>query len=897
MPLTSGTRLGVYEVLSAIGAGGMGEVYKARDTKLHRDVAVKVLPPLFADDPDRLARFEREAQVLAALNHPNIAQVYGLEDSSPSTGSGRATVRALVMELVEGQTLSDLLAAERGRGMPIKTAWPLAAQIADALGAAHERGIVHRDLKPANVIVRSDGTVKVLDFGLAKAFALAKADTMNSPTVGGTEAGMILGTAAYMSPEQARGRPVDERCDIWAFGVVLHEMLTGRACFGKETVSDTVAAVLTEDPDWARVPAPARRLLELCLDKDPKRRLRDIGDARFFIDTSPAESRPPARQRAWIPWAVAGVLAAAGTGLSYVLLRPEPVDRPLVRLDLDLQGEIPARALGTVAFSPDGTRFVVPVAGPDGHSMLATRRVDQPDSTLLQGTEDADQPFFSPDGERIAFFAADKLKTVPIQGGAPVMIADVRTPRGGSWGDDGAIVAALVNTAGLWRVPREGGPPQPVTTLREGELTHRWPQVLPGSTAVLFTAHSGSLNSYENASIDVQPLPGGPRKTLWSGGYYGQFIPTDGRRGHLLFIQRGVLYGVRFDADRLEIEGKPVPLAQDVASDPVSAAGRFHVSPLGMLAYRVGSGVQAWSLSWLDSKGKLEPLLAKPVMYYSPRFSPDGRRLAVSIDNGKGMDIFIHDFERDTTAPVTFTAATNTDAIWTPDGTHFVFRSRGTNAWNLQWMRADGGEAPQVLGTGEIQDLSATSLSPKGDRLIYAQVDQGTGADLWVMPLDLSDPNRPRPGPPQPFLRTPASEVRPAFSYDGQWVAYGSNESGVMEVYVRAFEMPASPSAGKWRISSGGGNAPIWSRNGRQIFHVSPESRIMVSDFVVRGGSFVAGKPRRWSDQPLLNTGYTNIDLAPDGTRFAAVPASTTLVEVRLGLLLNFFDELRRRVP
>ena len=361
MVLASGTRLGVYEVLSAIGAGGMGEVYKARDTKLQRDVAVKVLPHVFAADADRLARFEREAHVLAALNHPNIAQVYGLEDSEG--------VRALVMELVDGQTLADIVSAEGGRGMPLASAWQIAGQIADALAAAHERGIVHRDLKPANVIVKSDGTVKVLDFGLAKAFGSASIDAMNSPTLADpTEAGLILGTAAYMSPEQARGRPVDERCDIWAFGVVLYEMLTGQSCFGKETVSDTVAAVLTNDPDWTRVPPPARRLLTLCLEKDPKRRLRAIGDAQFMIGDDRAEATPAPTRRTWIPWAAAGVLAAA-LGVSLALPRPQRDTRSLVRFDLDLGGELPDRAFGVLAFSPDGTRIAVPVRGADGRAV------------------------------------------------------------------------------------------------------------------------------------------------------------------------------------------------------------------------------------------------------------------------------------------------------------------------------------------------------------------------------------------------------------------------------------------------------------------------------------------------------------------------------------------------
>ena len=890
MSLASGTRLGAYKVLSAIGVGGMGEVYKARDTKLHRDVAIKVLPDLVAADSDRLARFEREAQVLAALNHPNIAQVYGLEDSSG--------VRALVMELVDGQTLSEVLAAERGRGMPLASAWPLAAQIADGLAAAHERGIVHRDLKPANVIVRSDGTVKVLDFGLAKAFGPATTDAMNSPTVGdATEAGLVLGTAAYMSPEQARGRPVDRRSDIWAFGAVLYEMLTGQSCFGRETVSDTVAAVLTNDPDLTRVPAPARRLLTLCLEKDPKKRLSDIGDAQFLVGGGNSEAGPKAAPRAWIPWTMAAVLAAAALGLTITLLRPQSADRPLVRFDLDPQGEIPASAFSVVAFSPDGSRVVVPVTGPDGHTVLAVRRVDQPDSTVLQGTEGADQPFFSPDGQRIAFFAGGKLKSVPIQGGAPAIIVDVRSPRGGTWGEDGAIIAALINTSGLWRVAREGGPPQPITTLEEGELTHRWPQVLPGNTAVLFTAHSGSINSYENATIAVQPLPGGTRKTLWRGGYYGRFIPTDGKRGHLVFLQRGVLYAARFDADRLELKGTPVPILQNVAADASSGAGRYDWAMPGMFAFRNGNGVQAWSIAWLDRSSKMQPLLSKPVMYYSPRVSPDGRRLAIGIDNGERMDLFIHDFERDTTSPLTFSGETNTDAIWAPDAAHLVFRSRNSRTFDLWWIRADGAGGPQPLASGEIEDLSANALSPRGDRLIYSRSDPATDSDIWVLPIDASDPDHPKAGPSEPFLRTPASETRPAFSHDGRWVAYTSNDTGVLEVYVRPFALPASENGGKWQISTTGGVFPIWSRNGRELFYVSPENRIMVSDFVVRSGSFVASKPRLWSNQQLLSVGYTNLDLAPDGRRFAILPAPATRAKVRLTVLLNFFDELRRRVP
>jgi serine/threonine protein kinase/Tol biopolymer transport system component len=890
MVLSPGTRLGVYEVLSAIGAGGMGEVYRARDTKLQRDVAVKVLPGVFAADADRLARFEREAHVLAALNHPNIAQIYGLEDSEG--------VRALVMELVDGQTLSDIVSAGGGRGLPLAGAWQIAGQIAGALAAAHERGIVHRDLKPANVIVKSDGTVKVLDFGLAKPFGSASIDAMNSPTCAdATEAGLVLGTAAYMSPEQARGRPVDERCDVWAFGVVLYEMLTGQSCFGKETVSDTIAAVLTSEPDWTRVPPPARRLLTLCLEKDPTRRLRAIGDAQFLIGDNRAEASAAPTRRTWIPWAAAGVLAAA-LGVSLALPRPQRDSRPLIRFDLDLGGELQDRAFGVLAFSPDGTRIAVPVRGPDGWSVLSTRRVDRSDRTLLQGTDGADQPFFSPDGQWIAFVTGSKLRKVPVQGGTSVDIADVRNPRGGSWAEDGAIVAALTNTSGLSLVPAEGGAPKLLTTLHDGELTHRWPQVLPGNGAVLFTAHSGTINSYENASIVVLSRADGARKTVWRGGYHGRFIPTDGQRGHLVFVHRGILHAVRFDADRLEVEGTPVPLVQDLASDPESAAGRFDYSRSGMFAFRAGVGVQAWTVGRLGGDGTVAPLLPKPAMYYSPRFSPDGRRLAVAIDAGKGMDIVVHDFERDTTSPITFNAETNADPVWTSDGAHFVFRSRAANSWHLWWIRADGAGGPQPLlaNAGDVRDLNANAMSPDNRRLIYSRTDPVTAGDLWILPLDPSDPDRPKTGQPELFLKTPANETRPAFSPDGRWVAYNSDESGPSEIYVRA-AASSSGAGGKWQISSGGAGTAVWSRTAPELYFTRA-GQIMVSEYSVRGSSFEASKPRVWSKQRLHPTAFTNFDLAPDGKQFAIVPDSSTSPEkIRVTMLLNFFDELRRQIP
>ena len=377
----------------------------------------------------------------------------------------------------------------------------------------------------------------------------------------------------------------------------------------------------------------------------------------------------------------------------------------------------------------------------------------------------------SPNGQWIGFFTDGSLKKVAVQGGAPVTLAEARSARGGSWGEDDVIIAGLVNTNGLWRIPAAGGPIQPQTTLRDGEVTHRWPQVLPGNRGVIFTAHS-TLNAYDDASIDVQPLPTGERKTLWRGGYYGRFVPTDGKKGHLIFIQRGTLFGVRFDADRLELEGAPVPILQDVGGDPVSAAGRFDVSSTGMLAYVRGTGLRAWPMVWLDSAGTISPLFTKPTMYDSPRVSPDGRRIAVAIDSGSGMDISVHDFERDTMTRLTFTARAS-DPVWTPDGTHLICRSNSGHTRELLWIRADGAGGPQPLlgSAGEVEDLSSNAFSPDGRLFMYAAAGSGTGTDIWTLPLDVSDPDHPKGGQPTVFLQTAHNERRPALSPDGRWVA------------------------------------------------------------------------------------------------------------------------------
>jgi len=551
MSLPAGTKLGPYEILAPIGAGGMGEVYRAKDIKLDREVAIKVLPAALARDPERLARFEREAKVLAALNHPNIAQIYGLEQN------------ALVMELVQGETLKGPL--------PFETALNYARQIADGLEAAHEKGITHRDLKPANIMITPAGVVKVLDFGLAAVAqdpASSSVDPSNSPTLTmrATQTGMIMGTAAYMSPEQAAGKPVDKRADIWSFGVVLFELLTGRQLFGEgETISHTLADVLRSPIDFEKLPKETpkviRDLLRRCLDRNVKNRLRDIGEARVAIDNAgkepevvPAAMLEPRRRMR--PWAVS-TLALIAVGAIFIAWREtQSINRsakPLVRLDVALGSDVSlgSRTGNDVLLSPDGTRLVY-VSG----ARLFTRRLDQPKATELPGTEGANAPFFAPDGQWIAFAAGSKLKKISVEGGQAIALCDAApNARGGSWGEDGTIIAGLGANGVLSRIPSAGGAPTPVTELAPGELAHRWPQILPGGKAILFTVNTAP-NQWDQANIDVLSLSDHRRRTLVRGGTYGRYLPS----GHLVYINRGTLFAVPFDVDSLAVRGTPAPV-------------------------------------------------------------------------------------------------------------------------------------------------------------------------------------------------------------------------------------------------------------------------------------------------------------------------------------------------
>ena len=893
MAILPGTRLGPYEVLSAIGSGGMGEVYRARDTKLGRDVALKILPEAFARDAERRARFQREAKVLASLNHSNIAALYGIEDSAAS--------EALVMELVEGPTLAERI---KSVPIPVDEVVKIAKQICDALEYAHERGIVHRDLKPANVKLTSDDTVKILDFGLAKALEAdaASMDMANSPTITrmATQAAVLLGTAAYMSPEQAKGKPVDRRADIWAFGCLVYEMLAGKIAFGGETITDTLAAIMKEEPEWSHLPAETpvriRVLLQRCLQKDPKQRLRDIGDARLSLDeilsdgaeplpVAGAQASSPLRPRSLILSAGALLLVAIISVLATWNLKPAPAaaPKPLTRLNIDLGPDAMTDVNLAVAISPDGRRLVFPVRGPDGHQQLATRLLDQAEPTLLPGTEGGSAPFFSPDGQWIGFFAGG-LKQISVRGGEAAQTSiNTSVGYGATWGNDGYIIASPGFVGPLFRVPVAGGAAQPFTKLGPDDSEHGWPQVLPGGGAVLFTAAPAAA-SFGNANIEAMSLKTGQIKIVQRGGFYGRYLPN----GYLVYVHQGVLFGVKFDPQRLQEIGAPVPLLEDVAANMTTGEGQFDFSNTGTFIYTAGkSSAQAWEVAWLDSSGKTQPLLATPGTYAEPRLSPDGRKLAFTDDTG---DIYVHDLDRGTTTRLTFRGGASVP-VWAPDGKHLAYTS---GAQGLYWVRSDGSGEAQLLLRSE-ETVVTWSLSADGGNLAYIRT-LGADNDVWMLPLDLTDPDRPKPGKPEPFLLKSGHEVIPRFSPDSHWVAYRSDESGSNEIYVRPF--PAS-GGGKWQISHGGGLYAVWSKNGRELFYETLDNRIMVVDYSVDGAAFVPGKARVWSDKQLFFAGTSNLDLAPDGKRFAvlALPEAGEKGPVHVTMLLNFFDEVKRKIP
>ena len=896
MALTPGTRIGPYEVAAEIGSGGMGIVYRARDTTLNRDVALKVLLDLFADDPERLARFQREAQVLASLNHPNIASIYGIEDGEA------AGVRALVLELVEGPTLADRI----GQGpLPLEAALPIARQIAEALDAAHERGIIHRDLKPANIKVKDDGTVKVLDFGLAKALAGdAGADPSQSPTLTAMTAhtGVIMGTAAYMSPEQARGKPVDKRADIWAFGAVLYEMLTGRRAFRGAEVSDILASVLAREPDTTALPpslpAPIRRLLTRCLDKDPKRRLRDIGEALVQIEeasTTPSAAPmakvvtpQPASWRRRVPPAVAAGLAAVlvvGLGVWWAM-RPGPP-----RVARFVVNAPPSAPLASVAgatdltISPDGTRIVYTAGTP---RQLYVRSVDQLEGAPLRGTELAMAPFFSPDGNWVGFFSRDfSLRKMSVLGGPAVTLSEGGgQPHGASWGEDDRIIFSLNDNGGLRRVSAAGGEPEVLTTpdTEQGEASHRWPEILPGGRVVLFTISSGL--TAEAKQVAVLNLDTGEQTVLIPVGSNPRYSPT----GHIVYGTGGTLRAVPFDFDRLDVSGDPVPVLEGVMTKDGSGAANFSLARDGSLVYATGGagGGETNTLVWVDRDGREEALGAEPGGYTWVRVSPDGAQLALDFDG----DVQTYDTVRGTFNRVTTDPGADQYPLWTVDGERLVFESNRGGSLELFWTLADSTGTPERILSreGNLVAVMPEAWTADGTTLFF--VAATAVIDIGVLSMEGERTA-------ELLIQDEFGTAAPAISPDGRWIAYHSDLSGQFEIYVQRF--PAL--GGRQPISTSGGRVPRWSPDGTELFYQSLDGRQMLAVPIVTAPTFTAGAPEVLFEGAYLASiaAIRPYDLTPDGERFVMIKPGGATSEsddpTRIILVQHWFETLTARIP
>ena len=915
MSLSPHSQLGPYEILSPLGAGGMGEVYRATDTRLKRQVAIKILPLELAGDADRLARFQREAEVLASLNHPHIATIYGFEDASG--------MKALVMELVEGPTLEDRIA--KGR-IPIDEALPIARQIAEALEAAHDQGIVHRDLKPANVKLREDGTVKVLDFGLAKGregsressgvdltINVANSPTMASPAL--SRAGVILGTAAYMSPEQARGRAVDKRTDVWAFGAVLYEMLSGVRAFDGEDVTELMAAVVKSTPNWAAlppdVPPQVVTLIQRCLDKDRKTRIGDLAVARFLLSGDavlaasatavPAASNTQPRWRQPLRWIAAGIVA--GTLAGWLLPRRSTDRLAVTRLQMDVRpaerisggfgGERPSRVAMTV--SPDGRRIVfVGIRG--AVSQLYERRLDSADATPIAGTEEGTGPFFSPDGAWIGFIADNKIKKVAAAGGPAATICDLPPGArwGASWGQDGTVFFAA--RTGIFKVPSSGGTPTRLTTVDtiKGDR-HLLPQLLPGGKTLIFTAPP---------NIVTLSLATGEQRTLIEGGSDARYVDAGGA-GHLVYMKSGTLMAVPFDVRTAQVTGPSVALVEGIMhgvnagnANDETQAGQFTIAGSGTLFYVLG-GIgpnREDTLTWVDRTGLATPFAdATGRSYLNPHLSPDGRKIVTAIrrDASRDTDLWRYDLVSGSSTRLTLDGGGS--PVWSPDGKRIVYASGTNTPSNLYLIDGGGSGKPERLTTSEFSQTPA-SWAAGTNTIAFLQRPTPDTFGIYALPMDGPDA-----GKPKLFLESRFALASPELSPDGRWMAYGSAESETFEVYVQPYPGPG----GKVRISTAIGTEPIWMANGRELLFRGATATTMpvFSATIASLSPFQANAPRVLFAVPngeYDRTGPIRAwDASADGQRFLMLRNSKAINTpvTTIHVVLNWTDELNRRVP
>jgi serine/threonine protein kinase len=913
MSLVAGARLGVFEIVALLGAGGMGEVYRARDTRLGRDVAIKVLPDLFAHDAERLSRFQREAQLLASLNHPSIAAIHGLEEAGG--------MRALVLELVEGETLAERLA--RG-AVPVEEAVAMARQIADALEAAHERGVIHRDLKPANVKITPEGKVKVLDFGLAKALesAPAVAHVTHSPTLSlaGTFAGVILGTAAYMSPEQAKGLPADQRSDVFSFGCVIFEMLTGRQAFPGDTATEILAAVLMREPDLSTLPAAMHpRLADLvrrCLDKNSKRRWQAIGDVRFELETIAADphglatrSSAPAtptvaasRRVGVIPLiATAVVVAAISVAAAWWFVKtPDPpiVTRFPIRLEDNQQFN--RLQAPTLALSPDGSKLAFGV-----NRQLYLRSMSDPSVRPISGTNlDVTTPFFSPDGQWIGFFALQDLtvKKIAVTGGAAMTLCKSDSIAGASW--FGNQIVFVQPGKGILRVSSDGGEPEVIAKLADGEIAFG-PQLIDRGRAILYTLTSGGfgLDRWDRAQIVVETIGSGQRTIVVRGGSDGRYLPT----GHLVYALSTTIFAVSFDATTRKTKGGPIPILESVmrAPNPGTQMGvtHFATSSSGSLAYLPANTTGLAGpklLAFADRAGKVQPLPLSPQMYVHPRVSPAGNRLAVGTDDGKEAAIWVYDLKASASSlrRLTF-GGRNQFPIWSPDSRYITFQSDREGDAAIFRQLADGSGAAERLTKPEPgSQHEPESWSPDGKTLSFDYI-RGTNQGVWTVSMD---------GDRKPALLvdSPDSivEKHSSFSPNGKWLAYMATPSALLATSTDVFVQPFPPTGAKYQISNGGGRTPRWSPDGKQLFYHEPSMNRFVAVDVQTDPAFSPGRavtlPIEGTMHPLAQRNY---DVTPDGREFLVVlPASTTTTDSRgvtphIDMVLHWFEELNARVP
>jgi serine/threonine protein kinase len=892
-----------YEITSEIGRGGMGEVYQAKDTKLGRDVAIKVLPEEFALDKDRVARFQREAKLLASLNHPNIAAIHGLEESEG--------IHFLVMELIEGETLKDRI---KTGPIPVEEALKLALQMAEALEAAHEKGVIHRDLKPANIKVTPDGKAKILDFGLAKAYVgdQDKISLADSPTISAaaTQQGVILGTAAYMSPEQARGKPVDKRADIWAFAVVLYEMLTGKSAFSGTDVTDTLAAVIRSEPEWDSLPKNLhwrlREVLERCLEKEAKDRYGSISDARVDIQKALADPsgiftqpistvEPRGKLRSILSWVVAAVILTSLIvgAVVWKLKPPEPRHVSRFYYDVPSGREFSNPLSPFFKVAPNGRQFVYCTT-----KGLYLQSIDELDAKLIAGTvdEEPSDPCFSPDGQWICYWsmAHEKLKKIPINGGAPIALADIDNSSGPRWCDDNTILYGSL-LSGIRRISADGGTPE-VIIGQEGEHLIS-PQMLPDGKSVLFTKHewdSGALQAV------VESLETGERKVLVEGAVGAQYYPT----GHLIYSIENDIFAAPFDPNKLEITGGQVPLLEDVFTF-ASARRHYDISDSGTLLYipepiaATTTSLAQRTLVWVDRDGKEEAIPAQPGAYGLPRISPDGTKVALNAVTGDNNDVWVWDFARNTMTRLTFDDADEGCPLWTPDGKRIVFRS----GQGVYWKAADGTGEVENLYSGPRQIFFPWSWSNDGKTMALWVLNvgvtaQGFGFEVGAISMEGDQEYR-------PLLEEKYIETLPRISPDGRWLAYTSDESGQVEIYVRPF--PEVESGGRWQVSTNGGRGPLWSANGRELFYQSDEG-VMVVD-VDAEPTFRPGNPKilfqgTYYSNFLMEAPVTHWDIHPDGKKFLMIKQpQTTVAESSAGIphkiiiVTNWFEELKQRVP